>query len=78
MTSRFLGSTKAYRYALRLCSAAKDTKRRQFDALPDGMSDIKPDKEKPTEKIDGVAAIMTLDRAVRNGGSAGNPMMEVL
>lgn len=34
---------------------------------------IKPDKEKSTEKIDGaVAAVMALDRAVRNGGSTGS------
>lgn len=34
---------------------------------------IKPDKEKSTEKIDGtVAAIMALDRAIRNGSSTGS------
>ena len=36
----------------------------------DPAGNIKPDKEKSTEKIDGaVAAVMALDRAVRNGGS---------
>ena len=38
----------------------------------DPAGNIKPDKEKSTEKIDGaVATIMALDRALRNGG-AGN------
>jgi len=35
----------------------------------DPAGNIKPDKEKSTEKIDGaVATIMALDRALRNGG----------
>lgn len=39
----------------------------------DPAGNIKPDKEKSTEKIDGaVASIMALDRAVRNGGSVGS------
>lgn len=39
----------------------------------DPAGNIKPDKEKSTEKIDGaVAAIMGLDRAIRNGGSTGS------
>ena len=39
----------------------------------DPAGNIKPDKEKSTEKIDGaVAAIMGLDRAIRNGGSIGS------
>ena len=39
----------------------------------DPAGNIKPDKEKSTEKIDGaVAAIMALDRAVRHGGSTGS------
>lgn len=39
----------------------------------DLAGNIKPDKEKFTEKIDGaVAAVMALDRAVRNGGSTGS------
>ena len=39
----------------------------------DPAGDIKPDKEKSTEKIDGaVAAVMALDRAIRNGGSSGS------
>jgi phage terminase large subunit-like protein len=37
----------------------------------DPAGNIKPDKEKSTERIDGaVATIMALDRAIRNGGSA--------
>ena len=39
----------------------------------DPAGNIKRDKEKSTEKIDGaVAAVMALDRAVRNGGSIGS------
>ena len=39
----------------------------------DPAGNIKPDKEKSTEKIDGaVAAIMALDRAIRHGGSTGS------
>ena len=39
----------------------------------DPAGNIKPDKEKSTEKIDGaVAAVMALDRAIRNGGSLGS------
>ena len=39
----------------------------------DPAGTIKPDKEKSTEKIDGaVAAVMALDRAIRNGGSSGS------
>ena len=38
----------------------------------DPAGNIKPDKEKSTEKIDGaVATIMALDRALRNGGGEG-------
>lgn len=38
----------------------------------DPAGNIKPDKEKSTEKIDGaVATIMALDRAIRNGGNTG-------
>ena len=34
----------------------------------DPAGNIKPDKEKSTEKIDGaVAMVMALDRAIRNG-----------
>ena len=37
----------------------------------DPAGNIKPDKEKSTEKIDGaVATVMALDRAIRNGSSA--------
>lgn len=39
----------------------------------DPAGNIKPDKEKSTEKIDGaVAAVMALCRAVRNDGSTGS------
>lgn len=39
----------------------------------DPAGNIKPDKEKSTEKIDGaVATIMALDRAIRNKGSSGS------
>jgi phage terminase large subunit-like protein len=38
----------------------------------DPAGNIKPDKKKSTEKIDGaVATIMALDRVLRNGGSEG-------
>ena len=37
----------------------------------DPAGNIKPDKEKATERIDGaVATVMALDRAIRNGGSS--------
>jgi len=39
----------------------------------DPAGNIKPDKEKSTEKIDGiVATIMALDRAIRNKGYSGS------
>lgn len=39
----------------------------------DQAGNIKPDREKSTEKIDGaVATIMVLDRAIRHGGSTGS------
>lgn len=39
----------------------------------DPAGNIKPDKEKSTEKIDGaVATVMALDRAIRNGGYSGS------
>ena len=39
----------------------------------DPAGNIKPDKEKSTEKIDGaVATIMALDRAIRHGGGGGS------
>ena len=39
----------------------------------DPAGNIKPDKEKSTEKIDGaVAAVMALDRAIRNDGNSGS------
>ena len=39
----------------------------------DPAGNIKPDKEKSTEKIDGaVATVMALDRAIRHGGSTGS------
>ena len=50
--------------------------RRMMDNIfvrTDPAGNIKPDKEKSTEKIDGaVAGVMALDRAVRNGGSTGS------
>ncbi|NLX25090.1 MAG: terminase large subunit, partial [Lentisphaerae bacterium] len=42
----------------------------------DAAGNIKPDKEKSTEKIDGIVAlIMALDRAIRNGGGFGRDLM---
>ena len=39
----------------------------------DSAGNIKPDKEKSTEEIDGaVATIMVLDRVLQNGGREGN------
>ena len=39
----------------------------------DPAGNIKPDKEKSTEKIDGaVATVMALDRAIRNGSNTGS------
>jgi len=43
----------------------------------DPAGNIKPDKEKSTEKIDGaVATIMALDRALRHNGSTGNSIYD--
>ncbi|RDY30987.1 terminase large subunit [Lachnotalea glycerini] len=43
----------------------------------DPAGNIKPDKEKSTEKIDGVVAtIMALDRAIRNGGKGGSSVYD--
>jgi len=43
----------------------------------DAAENIKPDKEKSTEKIDGaVATIMALDRAVRCGGDSGGSVYD--
>ncbi len=43
----------------------------------DPAGNIKPDKEKSTEKIDGaVAAVMALDRAIRNEGNAGGSVYD--
>ena len=43
----------------------------------DPAGNIKPDKEKSTEKIDGaVATIMALDRALRNGGNEGESVYD--
>jgi phage terminase large subunit-like protein len=39
----------------------------------DPAGNIKPDKEKSTEKIDGIVAlIMALDRALKHGGNGGS------
>lgn len=43
----------------------------------DPAGNIKPDKEKSTEKIDGaVALIMVLDRAIRCGASENNSIYD--
>ena len=43
----------------------------------DPASNIKPDKEKSAERIDGaVATIMALDRALRNQGSTGTSVYD--
>ena len=43
----------------------------------DPAGNIKPDKEKSTEKIDGaVATIMALDRALRNGGTGSESVYD--
>lgn len=43
----------------------------------DPAGNIKPDKEKSTEKIDGaVATVMALDRAIRNGGNDGSSVYD--
>jgi len=43
----------------------------------DPAGNIKPDKEKSTEKIDGaVAAVMALDRAIRNEGNHGGSVYD--
>ncbi|MCE5235816.1 MAG: terminase large subunit, partial [Eubacteriales bacterium] len=43
----------------------------------DPAGNIKPDKEKSTEKIDGaVATIMALDRALRNQGGGGGSIYD--
>jgi phage terminase large subunit-like protein len=44
----------------------------------DPAGNIKPDKEKSTEKIDGaVALIMALDRAIRGGNSNGGSIYDL-
>ena len=43
----------------------------------DPAGNLKPDKEKSTEKIDGaVATIMALDRAIRGGGMDGSSVYD--
>lgn len=43
----------------------------------DPAGNIKPDKDKSTEKIDGaVALIMALDRAIRNEGRSGGSVYD--
>jgi len=43
----------------------------------DPAGNIKPDKEKSTEKIDGaVATIMALDRALRHGGATSGSVYD--
>lgn len=47
----------------------------QLGTIPAG--NIKPDKEKSTEKIDGaVAMIMALDRAIRCGNDTGESVYD--
>jgi phage terminase large subunit-like protein len=44
----------------------------------DPAGNIKPDKEKSTERIDGaVALIMALDRAIRGGNSNGGSIYDL-
>ena len=44
----------------------------------DPAGNIKPDKEKSTEKIDGVVApIMALDRAIRGGADSGGSIYDI-
>ena len=46
-------------------------------AISDPAGNIKPDKEKSTEKIDGaVATIMALDRAIRCGNDTGESVYD--
>lgn len=46
-------------------------------ARTDLAGNIKVDKEKSTEKIDGaIATIMALDRAIRCGGDSGNSVYD--
>ena len=43
----------------------------------DPAGNIKPDKAKSTEKIDGVVALtMALDRCIRNEGTSRNPVYD--
>jgi phage terminase large subunit-like protein len=43
----------------------------------DPAANIKPDKEKSSEKIDGaVATIMALDRTLRNDGNTGGSVYD--
>ena len=45
--------------------------------MPNPAGNIKPDKEKSTERIDGaVATIMALGRAIRNGGGTGGTIYD--
>ena len=54
--------------------------RRMMDNIfvrTDPAGNIKPDKEKSTEKIDGaVATVMALDRAIRNEGNSGGSVCD--
>lgn len=48
-----------------------------FIIRTDPAGNIKPDKEKSTERIDGaVAIIMALYRAIRNGGNSGGSVYD--
>lgn len=63
---------KAFGAAIKAARAGRKESRRNF-VRTDSAGNIKPDKKKSTEKIDGaVAAVTALDRVVRNGRSRGS------
>ena len=71
-TSSLSYDSKAFGAAIKAARTGRKESRRNF-VRTDPAGNIKPDKEKSTEKIDGaVAAIMALDRAIRHGGSTGS------
>ncbi len=64
--------SKAFGAAIKAARTGRKESRRNF-VRTDPAGNIKPDKKKSTEKIDGaVAAATALDRAVRNGRSMGS------
>ncbi len=64
-----LYDSKAFGAAIKAARAGRKESRRNF-VRTDPAGNIKPDKKKTTEKIDG--AVTALDRAVRNGRSRGS------